>query len=259
MKFTQLFIFFAVAMFVTLPIHGQKYLQKSYNDWTIDEAKKVLHDSPWAKEYQSERGLANLTMQQQAREAADNRLDGLYRGNSGRAAAPLPVVMRLHSSLPVRQAMVRLQQIGANYDKMSAEEKKKFDESANKFIACAICKDYYVVTIAKFKNSGSSVDDGIFQDMKLADFKGKVWLVNDKKERLELTEFTAAKKTGDSSVFFFKRNNEKGTPFFSAEDKTITFLFAEELRDTDSSYSILIPSSFEFKVGKMLVDGKLEF
>ena len=200
-----------------------------------------------------------MASQQQGRDANDNNR-GIYKGNQGRVDIPPPVSARLFSALPVRQAMVRLQQLGANYDKMSAEDKAKFDESKAKFLECGVCKGYYVITLSKWKDTSTSVSDGIFQTMTLNDLKGKVWLANDRDEKLELVEFTPPKNAADAAIFFFKRN-EGGTPFFTAADKQVRFVFSNELRTSGiSGYSRLIPKAFEFKVSKMLSPkGELEF
>ena len=248
------------ALILTSSAYGQKFLQKSYKEWSADEASKILKDSGWANEYQSEEGLISAQQQQQARDSNDNNR-GTYRGNQGRVDIPAPITMRLHSAMPIRQAMVRLQQIGANYDKMNAEDKQKFDDQKAKFLECGICKDYYVVTLSKWKDTSTSVSDGIFQTMTLDELRGKIYLLNDKDEKLELTQFTPPKNAADAAVFFFKRTNEKGEPFFTSSDKLVRFVFSNELRTgTVNAYSKLIPKSFDFKVAKMLsADGKLEF
>ena len=110
------------------------------------------------------------------------------------------------------------------------------------------------------KDSSEAVDDGIFQTMTLDNFKGKVWLVNDKSERLEIFQFTPPKGAGEPAVFFFKRNRDDGTPFFTPADKEIKFLFSNELRAPNSNaYYYLIPASFTFKVAKMVMDGTVAF
>ena len=257
-KLTHIFVLI-IAVGALVPTFGQKYLQKPYTEWSKEEALKVYTDLPWANQYQSERGLDAAAIANQQREQRDTRLSGSERGNQGVVGAPVPIVVRLHSALPVRQAMVRLQQLDVGYDKMKAEEKSKFDASRAGFLECKICKDYYVVTLTKFKDKSSSVNDGIFQSLKIEDLKGKVWLENDKGERRELTEFTPPKSETDSALFFFKRNDEAEKPFFTPSDKLIKFMFSNELRDNKNEYSGLIPRLFEFKASKMVVDGKLEF
>jgi hypothetical protein len=258
MRFTHIcvLIFTLVA---TLPSFGQKYLQKPYTEWSKEETQKVLTDFPWANEYQSERGLDVNAKLRQAREQADTRLSGSERGNQGAQGVPPPIVVRLFSAMPVRQAFVRLQQFEVGYDKMNADDKAKFDASKASFLECKICKDYYVVTLTKYKDSSTSVNNGIFQTLKLADVKGKIWLENDKGQRRELTEFTPPKGEADKATLFFKRTDDAGTPFFTASDKLIKIMFSNDLRDDTSEYSLLIPRLFEFKVAKMVVDGQLIF
>jgi hypothetical protein len=242
-----------------LPAFGQKFLQKPYTEWSKDEAIKVLNDFPWSDRYQSERGLDAASIQQQRREQADTRLSGSERGNLGVTGAPIPITIRLFSAMPVRQALVRVQQLNTGYDKMSAEEKAKFDASKAAFLDCKICKDYYVVTLTKDKDASTTVSNGIFQTLKLADVKGKIWLENDKGGRREITEFTPPKNETDAAVFFFKRTDDAGNPFYTPTDKLVKFMFSNELRDNKNEYSGLIPRLFEFKVAKMVADGKLEF
>lgn len=254
---------FLVTVFLTLLIapaaFGQKYMQKPFEEWSKEDAGRVLTDSPWATQYQSEEGLIAAQSLQQARDANDNNR-GTYRGNQGRVDPPVPIFIRLHSALPVRQATVRLRQIAANYDKMNPEERAKFDESTAKYLQCAVCTDYYVVTFLKFPHSSSGVTEGLFQSLKVTDIKGKVWLMNDRDEKLELMEFTPPKGSSDPAVLFFKRTNEKGEPFFSPTDKQVRLMFANEFRDnTSNPYGRLVPRMTEFKVSKMVVDGKLLF
>ena len=257
MKITHIFIL-VFALMVASPAFGQKFLQKPYKEWTREEAMKILTTPPWSDQYQSERGQDAAAMLQQQREQADTRLSGAERGNLGASPAFPPIRIQMFSALPVRQALVRLQQLDAGYDKMSAEEKAKFDAGRAGFLECKICKDYYVVMLSKWKAKEASVTNGIFQTLKLEDVKGKIWLENDKGQRREITEFTPAKSETDSSIFFFKRNDDTGAPLFTPSDKLIKFMFSNELRDNKNEYSGLIPRLFEFKAAKMVVDGKLE-
>ncbi len=238
-----------------------KTAQKPYQKWSYEEARKIISSQPWADQYQSTKGLASVTVQQQQREQADTFLGGKNRGRDGRELEPPPIVIRLHSALPVRQAIVRIQQLQAGYDKMSEQDRIKFDESKKVFLSCPACKGNYVVTITKFKdNSPGAVDDGIFQTMTLEDFKGKVWLVNDKNEKRELVHFVPAKGSGDSSYFFFKRTDDKGNPLLTPESKEMKFVFANELVDEGANqYSALIPRTFVFRVSKLVLNDKVEF
>jgi hypothetical protein len=161
--------------------------------------------------------------------------------------------------MPIRQAFVRLQQIEVGYDKMSNDDKAKFDASKASFLECKICKDYYVVTLTKFKDTGTSVNNGIFQTLKLADVKGKIWLENDKRERPRVNGIHTSQKRDRQGTFFFKRTDEAGKPLFTASDKLVKLMFSNDLRDDTSEYSLLIPRLFEFKVAKMESTDSLYF
>lgn len=241
--------------------YAQKALEKPYSKWSKDEAIRILSDSSWAKTYQSTVGSAGAAARQVNREQGQNASSG---GSNPRSVArdfgPPPVVLRLHSGLPIRQALARMQQINAGYDKMDEEQRAQFDESAKSFLACAICQNYYVVTLTQSPNSsGPSVEEGIFQRMALKDMKDNVWLETENGEKRELVQFTPPKGRGDSAVFFFARKDDKGTPLLTAQNKELRFVFKNDFLNTANPYAGLVPRNFEFKVSKLIVGENLEF
>lgn len=242
-------------------VSAQKVAEKPFNTWSKGEAQKIVSESPWAKTYVSTESGALAEAQQINREQGQTANRG--GGNPGSVArnlGNLPVVIRLHSALVVRQATVRLQQIAGGYDKMSDSERAAFDAGRKGFLECAICKDYYVVTLTKYTDaSGESVNDGIFQSITLAEIKGNVSLVNDKGETREVIQFTPAKGGGDSSIFFFKRNDENGKPLLTPESKELEFVFTNTFLQSAKRYQGLVPRKFEFPVSKMVIDGSVIF
>ena len=89
--------------------------------------------------------------------------------------------MRLHSALPIRQALVRLRQIQAGYDKMDQKQRTDFDKATAGFLNCVICQKFYVVTLTRFVDSSrQSVEEGVFQRLGFEQLKDKMWLVNEK-------------------------------------------------------------------------------
>lgn len=236
-----------------------KTLEKPYQQWSKDEAMKIIGSKPFADQYQSAEELAKAAKEQQQREQGDTRMSGNERGRTSVIQTPTSIIIRLHSALPVRQAMVRLRQISANYDKMNEDDKKKFDESQKILLTCPICESYYVVTLTKGISKSESVVDGLFQTMKFEDFKGKVWLVNDKGERREVAQFTPPKTYSDPAVFYFKRTDEKGNLLLTTENKEFKFLFDSSLLEGSNPYGSLIPRSFEFSLSKLIFNNKIEF
>ena len=260
MKYVKVISIVWILVF-SLSEFAQSVVEKPYNTWGREEAIRIVSDSPWAKPYQSTKGAAAAEAQQIAREQGQT----VNRGGSdprsvARTFAPPPVTLRLHSALPMRQAIVRLQQIDAGYDKMSAADKEAFDKSRKGYLDCPICKDYYVVTLIKAVDStGSLAEEGILQGFSSADLKGNVKLVNDEGEERELTEFTPPKNARDVAVFFFKRTDAAGKPLYTTQSKYIKFVFSSDFLGSQNRFAGLLPRTFEFKVSKLVVGDKLLF
>lgn len=242
-------------------VSAQKTVEKPFQKWSKDDAIKLLSESSWARTYQSTEGSSGAAALQVAREQNQSVNSG---GSNPRSVArnfgPPPVVMRLHSGLPIRQAMIRMQQITAGYDKMDDKKKADFDAEAKNFLSCAICQNYYVVTLTQFPNSsGQGIEEGIFERMTLKDMKGNVWLVNDKGEERELVQFTPPKGRGDSAVFFFARKDANGNAFLTSQNKDFKFVFKNDFLTSKNPYAGLVPRNFEFKVAKLMVGENIEF
>lgn len=240
---------------------AQKVYEKPFTKWSADEALKIVSDSPWAKAYQSASGAAGSDSRAVAREQAQSVYSG---GSNPRSVArefgPPPVTLRLHSSEILRKATVRLQQIDAGYDKMTEEDRAKFDANRAVFLECKICKDYYVLTLTKAAFSkGGAVEEGVFQSMTLADLKGNVKLVNDAGEERELVQFTPPKSGGDSAIFFFKRTDANGKALITPETKELKFVFENTFLDSRNRFAYLLPRFFDFKVSRMMVGETLMF
>jgi hypothetical protein len=242
-------------------VTAQKLPDKPYTEWSKDAALRIVSESPWAKTYSSTENKAGADARMGAREQRDGVYGGGSRpGSVARNLGNLPVVIRLHSAPAIRQATVRLQQLNVNYDKMSDADKRSFDENRKIFLDCAICKDYYVVTMTKYlDSSGQSVNEGIFHALKLEDVKGHVTLTNDAGEKRELVQFTPPKGAADPAVFYFKRLDANGKPLLTPESKELQFVFSNDFIDLNKRDAGLFPRMFEFSVSKMLVGGEVMF
>lgn len=262
MKLNKIVFLLALCLcFFTDSAIAQKTLEKPFQKWNRDEALKILNDSSWSKTFQSTEAAALASAQQIGREQGQTANRGGNNPQSvERNLGQSPVVIRLHSALPVRQAIVRTQQIVADYDKMDEKQKADFDAAKKGFLECAVCQKYYVITLTRTPNpSGQSIEEAIFQRLTLKDMKGNVWLINDKGEKRELVQFTAPQARGDAAVFFFARKDDKENLFLTPENKEFKFVFNNDFLTPSNPYAHLVPRNFEFKVSKMMVNEKLEF
>jgi hypothetical protein len=237
------------------------WTQKSYKQWTKGEIVKIISDSPWAQVREVE---ADIT-------------------NSGSVPN---VTIRLRSAIPIRQALVRLRQIEAKYDKMDEKKRADFDQQLKGTLDCPACQENYVITISP-PISTRMLTSGVF-GLKRAAFsllQGKVYLINDKNEKRELVHFIAPKSDTDEAVLFFPRRDENGNVFLTDKNKSFSFVFdAENIPiiggeattqrrivtdgitpvegfDTigTSRKGRTVPRQVTFDVSKLLIDGKVEF
>lgn len=244
-------------------VSAQKIWEKPYEKWSKDDALDVVSSSPWAQTFQSKLSQAANGI----RQTTIDQLDSVNSGGGGRNAGSIsrsggypPVVARLHSGLPIRQAITRGRQLAAGYDKMDAQKKAEFDEASKKFLDCAICENYYVISITKIPDStNQSTEDAIFETFTLKDLKGDVWLVNDKGEQRELVQFTPPKRMGESAYFFFARKDDKGNVLIAPDSKNFKMVFNNGFFGPKNRYAPMLPKNFEFSVAKLTVDGKMLF
>src|SRR5687767_2783195 len=132
--------------------------EQPYQQWTTAEAEKLLSSSPWAST--QEKGVSLGV-------AADTAL------------APEAVTLRLRSSLHIRQAILRLRQIKAKYDKMSDSDKASFDKKNQPLIDCPACVDNYVVSLGPGPGSRRGVPSSL-ELMSLGEAKLQVRITNDR-------------------------------------------------------------------------------
>lgn len=224
---------------------AQKAWEKDWTKWKKEDAYKVLNDSPWAKNYSN----ADVSLSY-----GDINRSGFDEGM--RMPASPPVILRLYSSLKVRQAVLRLRQIQANYDQLDKKQKEEFDEKTKNLLACDNCKNYYVFILLQpvTEPNVKSVVGHSFKDEQLSTLKGKFVLFNDKKEKRELAQFIAPKTEADAAVFYFPIMDENQKPLITSETKKITFEFKRGL--VRNHFYV---QDVELDVSKMLVDGKLDF
>lgn len=210
---------------------------KPFREWTKEDIIRLSSDSPWAQVRQADFSTGERT-----------------------PAAYLPgITLRLRSALPIRQALLRLKQIEAKYDKMNEKERAEFDARMKGMIECPACADNYVVSLGPpvtKREMKSGV--GSLRDVAFGLLEGKVYLANERGERRELVHFIPPKHDEDEATFFFPRLDAQGHPLLTPENKRLIFFF--EARNLRTGYGLdPIPSRIDFDVSKMIVDGKVEF
>jgi hypothetical protein len=228
--------------------------EKLFQQWSKEEVNKILTDSLWAKTQAiriQRRGQVRSIAGQTESEGGLSR-----KGELTSAEDPIDYrfTLRLHSALPIRQALVRKEQLKWDYDKRSASERKAFDVQAKQVLLdCPVCADNYILSVG-FASDNSSGNDMIYQwfgSATLPAIKGYVYIANERGERRDLVAFIPPKSAGDDVFFIFPRLDEKGQPLFTAADKKLLFRMSD-----NNAKSI---TNFNLDISKLIFNGKVQF
>lgn len=230
----------AAAVTLPAPVSAQGDWQKRpFQEWTKEDAERILTDSPWAQTKGISGEMVNPTGGQTI---------------SGATGPNRALTLRLRSALASRLAFLRLRQLRAKYDRMSESEKAEFNIKNKTLVECPSCADNYVVVLSPPPGRDTGVPVAL-RSMPLKRVKNYVKLMDERGESRELVHFEPSKVIGGEAVFFFSRYNEKGEPLLTPESKKLVITFSSEVMgDSPSTFS-----RFEFDVTKMLIGGKVVF
>ncbi|HMS41309.1 MAG TPA: hypothetical protein PKE69_13850 [Pyrinomonadaceae bacterium] len=129
MKLKSVCLILLFSLVVNSVFSQKDWEKKSYESWNKDNVTELLSNSPWVKTVNYQEVL-NTSQQ------------------LGTVISPTTSArMVLRSALPIRQALLRQRQLDVKYDKMSDDDKKKFDAKNAALLNCPACKDYYVVSV----------------------------------------------------------------------------------------------------------------
>lgn len=149
---------------------------------------------------------------------------------------------------------MRREQLKWNYDRKNVEERKVFDLQAKRaLLDCAVCADYYVLSVG-FSSNNSSGNDLIYKwfgAATLPSIKRYIYLANGRGERRDLVDFIPPKAAGDDVFFIFHRLDEEGRALFIATDKKLIFRMSDE-----NATSI---TNFNLDISRIIVKGRVEF
>jgi len=112
-----------VATMVAVTARGNGFwVKKDWRNWSPDDVRKMLEDSPWSKKYSVGKSILSNGL--------PSTTGAAQRGAAGEDREEIFYYVELKSALPVREAFVRQDQLRKKYDKMTEEEKKSFDADA---------------------------------------------------------------------------------------------------------------------------------
>lgn len=184
---------------------------KPVSEWNEEDVKKILQDSPWSRQVS---GRPTHNSRQLGTVVYESRL-----------------LFTLRSSLLVRLAIVRSEQLKAKFDSMDAKAKAEFARRLKPILDCGMCEKSYIIVVR-----GDS--EVLRQAGRVKNRAANIYLSNDKGEKRELASFTPQTIPGSEALFFFNRYDANGKPLLAPDDSVLTFNFKAE-PDDDSVINLL--------------------
>lgn len=207
--------------------------QEPFRQWPLERALQVLNDSPWARQ-----------------ETFTRVISGVGSGASGEKEIFNTFYVRFLSARPVREALVRVQQIEYGYDGLPPEDRGRFDRYAEEDLL-ADFEDWIVVAVAFRSNDPNQESDvrRFFERQTGETLKNRAFLSTRLFSQVRIADYFPPRDEGIGAKFVFPRRLE-GAPVVNEACDAITF----ELLDVPGASPRL---RARFRVKAMVVGGRL--
>ena len=195
------------------------FLEKPFSSWSLDEAVAVLNDSPWARQ-------TTFT----------EVVEGVGSGVRGEKEIFNTFYTRILSSLPVRQAFVRVEQHVHDYDSLSASEKARFDDLATPGLELDF-EDWIVLAVS-FRSNDADNEREIDRYLEVSttdSLKNQAFLSTSSVSQVRLKGYFPPQGDGVGAKFVFPRTVD-GRPVVA--DDTETLVFELEIPDAKPILSV---------------------
>ncbi len=204
-----------------------------YRQWTMEQAVRILSDSPWM-----------------SRETSTRVVGGIGSGVQGEKEIYNTYFVRFLSALPIRQAFVRIRQLQLGYDQLDAARQRKLDQQLHGILDLDV--DKWIVVAVAFRSNNPRQQSSVerfFESETMETIKTRAFLSTERFPRVEITAYFPPREPSVGAKFVFPRFID-GTPIVKSDDKEIVFEF-----DTPGSGREL---RARFIVSDMIVNGDLE-
>ncbi len=225
------FVFLLLSLFIPCA-HTDGLPQKEFSQWSVDEAVSVLNKSPWARQMTFTRVVG-----------------GIGSGVFGEKEIYSTFFVRFLSARPIRQALVRLQQIQQGYDRMDTAGRSEFDGLTAKLLDPDL--ERWIVLTVNFRSNDPDTERNVKQFLQSQSFetiKNRVHLSTVQFPQLELSAYYPPQGDAIGAKFVFPREVDS-VPVLTNEDKTVTFQLDPVGIDSD----LVV----DFSLAPMRIDGEL--
>lgn len=228
-KYLRVFVPMLALSCLALPGFAQKvWDKKPYQQWSQHETERLFRDSPWVR---------------------------LTRNDPNNPESHL-VLLKLQSSILVRQGLVRQSQFLLKYDQLTTAEKTKFDSQAKDLLECPDCQKYYILA---FRIIDGEKDRKVTQALRSFPFnelKTHIFLTNDSGDRRNLSYYIPPYServfVGPNALFYFNRFDEQGKSLLTIGNKELYFQIGKGLKGVPMT-------KVAFRVSRLIRNGEIMF
>jgi len=209
--------------------------KEPFNKWSMDKAVKMLNKSPWARQ-----------------ETFTRVIRGVGSGISGEKEIYNTFYIRFLSARPIREAYARVQQIQNGYDRMEADQRRRFDDALLPNLELDVSK--WIVVSISFRSNDPNEESSVrrfFQSETVETLKNKVFLSTPTCPQVEISAYFPQREESVGAKFVFPREIN-GHPLVTLDCRNITLEFLD-VPGTDSQ----LRSTFDVKT--MMVGDRLIF
>jgi len=255
MKYTFFFVFL---LFVSPVFAQEDWKIKDFDKWNAKDVETILNNSAWVESREVRLHLeassqASVRDVQQNISLAPTAARETVGTGTLTPGIDFTFTLRLRSSLAIRLALIRKNQLETSVEKLSAKDRELFNQRQKGLYDCPACAENYVLTLSS-KSRESKGADAVyttFGGAKFADIKRYIYLQNDKGEKRELVFFQPPKVPGDEAVFFFSRFDDKNNTLFTKDSKYLILNF--------TSNQINAATNFKIDIAPLIVGDKVDF
>jgi len=160
-----------------------------FGSWSLDQAVKVLNDSPWAR-----------------RETFTRVIHGVGSGISGEKEIYNTFYVRFLSARPVREAYARIQQIQYGYDRMLPHDKRRFEALQSPNLNMDVSR--WIVLSVSFRSNDPNEESAIrryFQSETVETLRTKAYLSTASCPQVALSAYFPHEEESVGAKFIFPR------------------------------------------------------
>jgi len=237
MRNKPLAVLLVLFLAIAVPLFAAKFWEsKDFTKWTEEECREMLTKSAWA--FSNAFGnagpavLADSTSSDTATRTDPSRISTTTYGE--RESSQI-FEFRILTARSIRAAIAQLQVL----------RNPALKEQARRIVEAKPGDQIIIQFECRSEPPGSSAVHEIhsyFLHATLADFRTETYLSSDRVDLLPVKDYLSPIDKRPKPAFVFPRFNEKGEPWFTGQEKTISFrsLFQPEVAGKKQQYQIFV-------------------